>query len=160
MVLLVGMSGAANALRSCLTSSALRRALPLSFNRSAKEIDGLNGRKTYGCPSVSDNLFQDGTRPVESYASSAGPSRPQRRARKEHVKRMRMPKVCLFTSIALPLHALGSGRPGATTPPKDVTVALNYAKTSRFLILVSIISIDFLPLSANSNSANSNIADS
>jgi hypothetical protein len=34
-------------------------------------------------------------------------SRPQRRARKEHVKRMGMPEVCAFTSIARPLSAEG-----------------------------------------------------
>jgi hypothetical protein len=38
---------------------------------------------------------------------SRGRQLPQRRARTEHVKRMGMPKVCVFTSIARPLRALG-----------------------------------------------------
>jgi hypothetical protein len=34
---------------------------------------------------------------------------------------MRMPEVCVFTSIARPLHALGSGRPGATSRNTHLT---------------------------------------
>ena len=53
--------------------------------------------------------------------SSVGPSRPQRRARKEQVERMGRPKVCVFTSIARPRVGTTRGYCAPSTPNRNPT---------------------------------------
>jgi hypothetical protein len=103
------------------SSVTLRRTVPTFVGMQALN-PGPNCRRNisiHGCSSPLFSILNTRNmtleRSVESYASSAGPSRPQRRARREHVKRMGMPKVFVFTSFARALHALRSGRSGATS---------------------------------------------